>query len=208
MRKFWFVLFASMLTFSAFSATYSNGNQYTTLDKPITNQPRVLEFFSFFCPHCYQFENVYHVSSMLNKSFPPGIKEVKYHVDFMGGKLGQLITHAWSVAMALNVEDKVLVPLFDGIQNTQTIRDEQSLKQTFIQAANISADVYDAAWNSFAVKAMVLKQQKAAADFKLSAVPMLFVDGKYTINMSKLDSSSEQNFIADYVNLVNYLLKK
>lgn len=40
----------------------------------------------------------------------------KYHVNFMG-VTGQELTQAWAVAMALGVEDKVTVPLFEGVQN-------------------------------------------------------------------------------------------
>ena len=43
-----------------------------------------------------------------------GVKMTKYHVNFMGGDLGKDLTQAWAVAMALGVEDKVTVPLFEG----------------------------------------------------------------------------------------------
>lgn len=51
-----------VMAFSASAAQFSDGTQYVTLDKPVTGEPQVLEFFSFYCPHCYQFEQVYHVS--------------------------------------------------------------------------------------------------------------------------------------------------
>ncbi|WP_075182404.1 thiol:disulfide interchange protein DsbA [Pantoea sp. 1.19] len=211
MKKMWLALMGLVLAASASvatAATYSDGKQYVTLPKAVQGEPQVLEFFSFFCPHCYQFENVYHVSEAVKKNLPEGTRMVKYHVDFLGGDFGPVVTHAWAVAMALGVEDRVTTPIFEGIQKNQEIRDPATLKATFVQAAGITPEQYDAAWNSFAVKALVAQQQKAAADVDLRGVPAMFVNGKYMINNGGLDTRSQENFTAEYANVVKFLLNK
>ncbi|UBB13229.1 thiol:disulfide interchange protein DsbA [Pantoea eucrina] len=208
MKKIWLALAGMLLAFSVSAAQFTDGKQYVTLQKPVAGEPQVMEFFSFFCPHCYQFERVYHVSDAVKKNLPAETKVTKYHVDFLGGDLGPVVTHAWAVAMALGVESKVTAPIFDGIQKTQTITDPASLKETFIKAAGISAGDYDAAWNSFAVKALVAQQQKAASDVNLQGVPAIFVNGKYMVNNGGLDTSSMENFVADYANVVKFLADK
>ncbi len=208
MKKIWLALAGMLLAFSVSAAQFTDGKQYVTLQKPVAGEPQVMEFFSFFCPHCYQFERVYHVSEAVKKNLPAETKVTKYHVDFLGGDLGPVVTHAWAVAMALGVESKVTAPIFDGIQKTQTITDPASLKETFIKAAGISAVDYDAAWNSFAVKALVAQQQKAASDVNLQGVPAIFVNGKYMVNNGGLDTSSMENFVADYANVVKFLAEK
>ena len=55
MKKVWLALAGMILAFSASAAQITDGKQYITLDKPIAGEPQVLEFFSFYCPHCYQF---------------------------------------------------------------------------------------------------------------------------------------------------------
>ena len=208
MKKIWLALAGMLLAFSVSAAQFTDGKQYVTLQKRVAGEPQVMEFFSFFCPHCYQFERVYHVSDAVKKNLPAETKVTKYHVDFLGGDLGPVVTHAWAVAMALGVESKVTAPIFDGIQKTQTITDPASLKETFIKAAGISAGDYDAAWNSFAVKALVAQQQKAASDVNLQGVPAIFVNGKYMVNNGGLDTSSMENFVADYANVVKFLAEK
>lgn len=208
MKKIWLALAGMLLAFSVSAAQFTDGKQYVTLQKPVAGEPQVMEFFSFFCPHCYQFERVYHVSDAVKKNLPAETKVTKYHVDFLGGDLGPVVTHAWAVAMALGVESKVTAPIFDGIQKTQTITDPASLKETFIKAAGISAGDYDAAWNSFTVKALVAQQQKAASDVNLQGVPAIFVNGKYMVNNGGLDTSSMENFVADYANVVKFLAEK
>lgn len=208
MKKIMFALIGLMLAFGASAAQFEDGKQYATLPKPVAGEPQVMEFFSFFCPHCYQFERIYHISDAVRKNLPTGTKIIKYHVDFLGGDFGPVTTHAWAVAMALGVEDKVTGPIFDGIQKKQTITDAASLKDSFIKAAGISSEAYDAAWNSFAVKALVAQQQKAASDVNLQGVPAIFVDGKYMVNNGGLDTSSMDNFVADYANVVKFLVEK
>lgn len=208
MKKIFFALMGLVLAFSASAAQFTEGKQYVSLPKPVAGEPQVMEFFSFFCPHCYQFEQIYHVGDAVKKNLPADTKMVKYHVDFLGGDLGPVVTHAWAVAMALGVEDKVTSPIFDGIQKSQTITDAASLKDVFIKAAGISSEQYDAAWNSFAVKALVAQQQKASSDVDLRGVPAMFINGKYMVNNGGLDTSSMANFVADYANVVKFLVEK
>ena len=208
MKKIWLALVGFMLAFSVSAATFSDGKQYTTLDKAIPGAPKVVEFFSFFCPHCYDFERTYRINQALEDSLPQGVKLTRYHVDFLGGDFAPVVTHAWAVAMALGVEGKVVDPIFDGIQKSQTITDQASLKAAFLKASGITSEEYDAAWNSFAVKALVSEQQKAATDFNINGVPSVFVNGKYLVNNAGLDTSSMNNFVADYVNVVKYLVSK
>lgn len=89
MKKIMFALVGLMLAFGASAAQFTDGKQYVTLQKPVAGEPQVMEFFSFFCPHCYQFERVYHVSDAVRKNLPADTKVTKYHVDFLGGDFVQ-----------------------------------------------------------------------------------------------------------------------
>ncbi|EHC57130.1 thiol-disulfide interchange protein DsbA [Salmonella enterica subsp. enterica serovar Johannesburg str. S5-703] len=160
MKKIWLALAGMVLAFSASAAQISDGKQYITLDKPVAGEPQVLEFFSFYCPHCYQFEEVLHVSDNVKKKLPEGTKMTKYHVEFLG-PLGKELTQAWAVAMALGVEDKVTVPLFEAVQKTQTVQSAADIRKVFVDAG-VKGEDYDAAWNSFVVKSLVAQQEKAA----------------------------------------------
>lgn len=106
MKKIWLALAGMILAFSASAAQFTDGKQYITLDKPVAGEPQVLEFFSFYCPHCYEFEQVLHVADNVKKKLPEGTKMTKYHVEFLG-PLGKDLTQAWAVAIALGVEDKI-----------------------------------------------------------------------------------------------------
>ena len=190
MKKIWLALAGLVLAFSASAAQYEDGKQYTTLEKPVAGAPQVLEF-----------------SDNVKKKLPEGVKMTKYHVNFMGGDLGKDLTQAWAVAMALGVEDKVTVPLFEGVQKTQTIRSASDIRDVFINAG-IKGEEYDAAWNSFVVKSLVAQQEKAAADVQLRGVPAMFVNGKYQLNPQGMDTSNMDVFVQQYADTVKYLSEK
>ncbi|AYW91216.1 thiol:disulfide interchange protein DsbA [Yersinia pseudotuberculosis] len=204
MKNVWLALVGIVMAFSVTAAQFTDGKQYLTLDKPVTGEPQVLEFFSFYCPHCYQFEEVYQVPKAVKKALPEGTKMTRYHVEFLG-PLGKQLTQAWAVAMALGVEEKITPLMFDGVQKTQTVQTPGDIRNVFIKAG-ISGEDYDAALNSFVVKSLVAQQQKAAEDLQLRGVPAMFVNGKYMIKNDGMDTSSMDNYVKQYADVVTFLL--
>ena len=206
MKKIWLALVGMVMAFSASAVQFSDGTQYVTLDKPVTGEPQVLEFFSFYCPHCYQFEEIYHVSDNVKKVLPAGTKMTKYHVEFLG-PLGKQMTQAWAVAIALGVEDKITPLMFDAVQKTQTVQTPDDIRNVFVKAG-VSAEDYDAALNSFVVKSLVVQQQKAAEDLQLRGVPAMFVNGKYMVKPDGLDTSSMEAYVKQFAEVVKFLSEK
>ncbi len=206
MKKIWLALAGMVMAFSVSAAYYSDGKQYNTLEKPVAGAPQVMEFFSFYCPHCYQFEEVLHVSDSVKKKLPAGTKMTKYHVEFLG-PLGKDLTQAWAVAMAMGIEDKITAPMFEAVQKTQTVQTPADIRKVFIDAG-VKPEEYDAAWNSFVVKSLVAQQEKAAADVGLQGVPAMYVNGKYQLNPQGMDTSNMDVFVQQYADTVNYLLGK
>lgn len=203
MKKIFLALIGMVMVFSATAAPFSNGAQYVTLDKPVAGEPQVLEFFSFYCPHCYQFEQVWHVSEGIEKNLPKNVKYAKYHVEFLG-PLGKQLTQAWAVAIALGVEDKVSPLMFEAVQKKQSVQTPDDIRKVFIEAG-VKGEDYDSALNSFVVKSLVVQQEKAAADLGLQGVPSVFVNGKYMVKNDGLDTSSQDMYVKQYSDVVNFL---
>lgn len=206
MKKFWLALAGMILAFSASAAQITEDKQYVTLKHPVAGEPRVLEFFSFYCSHCYQFEVVLHMADRVKEKLPEGVKMTKYHVEFLG-PLGKELTQAWAVATALGVEDKITIPMFDAVQKTQTVRTVDDIRKVFVDAG-VPGEDYDAAKNSFIVKSLIAQQQKAAADLQLKGVPAMFIDGKYQLLPQGMDTSSMDAFVRQYIDTVLQLLEK
>lgn len=206
MNKFWLALIGLVMSYSVSAASYTEGTEFIKIQKAVQNAPRVVEFFSFYCPHCYQFESIYHVSQTVAKNLPKDIKMERYHVDFLG-PLGAELTKAWTVAMVLKVEDKVSPLLFEGIQKSESINTPADIKALFIRAG-VKSEEYDAALNSFVVKSLVVKQQQAANDFQLRGVPAMFVNGKYMVRNNGITIEDADHYAKAYSNVVNFLISK
>lgn len=206
MNKFWLALIGLVLSCGASAANYAEGTEFIKIEKAVQNAPRVVEFFSFYCPHCYQFESIYHVSQTVAKNLPKDIKMERYHVDFLG-PLGAELTKAWTVAMVLKVEDKVSPLLFEGIQKTESINTPADIKAVFIKAG-VKSEEYDAALNSFVVKSLVVKQQQTVEEFQLRGVPAIFVNGKYMIRNNGITIEDVNNYAKAYSDVVNFLISK
>ncbi|WWP00624.1 MAG: DsbA family protein [Candidatus Dasytiphilus stammeri] len=204
------IIFISMISISSISATSLNQEEhYIVLDKPVRSIPKVVEFFSFLCPYCYQFESIYHVSTIVNKDLPKNVKVIRYHVSLVGGSLGRALTQAWSVAIALGVEDKMITPIFDGIFQTKTIHSPNEIRKIFIDNG-INGKDYDAVWNSFMVKFLVFKQEKAVDAVQLHGIPSIVVAGKYLIRQDSMNPQPDSiySYSQLYANLVKFLIKQ
>lgn len=206
MKKIWLSLVSMAMAFTAMAAHFSEGTQYVTLDKPVSSELQILEFFSFYCPHCYQFEQIYHVSEKVKKALPADTRIGRYHVGFVG-LLGKPLTQAWAVAMALGVEDKISPLMFETVQKTQTLKTSNDIRSVFVKAGVSAAD-YDVTLNSFVVKSLVIQQERAAEDLQLRGVPAVFVNGKYMVKNNGLDTSSMDVYVKQFADLVKFLSQK
>ncbi|VFP81910.1 DsbA family protein [Candidatus Erwinia haradaeae] len=208
MKKIWLVLLGLFWTVNVTASEFINGQHYITLDKAIPVEAPIVEFFSFYCPHCYQFEQIWPIGDVVRKNLPHPVKIIKYHIGCFGGNMGYALTRAWAIAMVMGLENKVTLPIFHGILYDQTVTDEVSLKKVFMKASGIKSAEYDVAWHGDQVEYLVHKQEKIAEYVGLKGVPTMLIYGKYMINNSELDSRSTEVYLQQYSNLVHFLLTK
>lgn len=193
---------ATITGFQAQAAELKEGEQYITLSQERSAQPEVIEFFSFYCPHCYSFEMQYKIPAKVKEGLPKGTTFKQYHVDFLGPQ-GKNLTRAWALAMTLGVEDKVKTALFDGAQ-ANAFKSMDDIRQKFIDNG-ITAEQFDGTINSFAVTTLVKTQQNLVKQFQVNGVPDFYVNNKFRVNPEGL---SRDDFVGDYVKTVIELLKK
>lgn len=200
-----FTLFFSVNLTNAYAAEFTEGKDYFVLNQPQSPQKEVIEFFSFYCPHCYNFETLYKIPQKIQAALPEGTSFKQYHVNFIGPEADDL-TRAWAVAMALGVEDKVRDALFEGAHNND-FTSMNDIRQVFIQHG-VPAKEFDSAVNSFAVNGLINKQQNLFKKYNVRGVPDFYVNGRYEVNIESFAGLSTEQFEKRYVDLVLYLLNK
>lgn len=200
------VALSALFSFNAMANSPVLGKEYHEIKNVPSAQKQVVEFFSFYCPHCYNFEVEFKIPSKVKEGLPQGVELIQYHVDFLG-KQSENLTRAWALAMVSGVQDKVKLPLFEAAQ-ADKLKSMDDIRAIFL-ANGVTAEQFDGGINSFATSAMVNRQVKASEEFNIRGVPAFFVNDQYQLDFNGFkDSRSTEDFIKRYVDTVLFLVKK
>lgn len=194
-----FTLF--MTPILALAADYKEGTHYTVInDGPATARPEITEYFSFYCPHCFNFAKS--VIPKIKANLPKGVVFKQNHVDFIGGKMGIEMSRAFAIAYQLKAEEKIEHALFSAIhEKKQEFNNLNDIRDLFI-ANGIDGKAFDAAAHSFSVSANMSKMKRATSGARISSVPALVVNGKYRVETGSIESYDELLEIAYYLTTI------
>ncbi|QLB20988.1 thiol:disulfide interchange protein [Vespertiliibacter pulmonis] len=202
-----FIMLSALFMFNqqVTAQEFKAGKEYEQVRPEPTAQKEVIELFSFYCPHCYEFNTTYKIPQKIQQGLPKDAVLKEYHVDFLGGQSEEL-TRAWALAMVLGKEENVRMPLFQNAQNN-AIKSMDDIRTIFLENG-ITAEQFDGGINSFVVNGLVNKQKQVAEEFKVRGVPAFFINGQYKINPEGFsDVSSTDEFIKRYVDTILFLIK-
>lgn len=186
MKKFLgMMLFAGLVAFNLQAQElWKEGTHFTVIADEASAEKNITEFFSFWCPHCYNFEPL--VAEMKNKK-PEDVKFEKVHVNFMGSAgpdVQDAATKAMMVGRVLGKEAEAMNAIFEHIhKDRKLIAGEQDLQQIFARIG-VSAEQFNKAYKSFGVNSQFKKNNKIMQEFRrhVSGVPNFIVNGKYQAN--------------------------
>ncbi|WP_432455309.1 MULTISPECIES: thiol:disulfide interchange protein DsbA/DsbL [unclassified Agarivorans] len=197
MKKILIALMALLVIPMALATDFKQGTHYEVIKQTATAKPEVMEFFSYYCPHCYKFEPV---AKSIQSSLPAGVAFKKNHVSFLGGKvMGEEMVRAYAVAEMLNVDSQVSSAIFDAIHvKRQRFSSRDDIRDIFV-ANGVDAKKFDSAANSFVVNGMVSQMDKNTINYKIRGVPALVINGKYQVNTGSVKSLEELNQLVTYL---------
>lgn len=149
---------------------------------PITGAPppvadskiEVLEFFSWTCPHCMQFEP-YLRKWLEHKPADVTFAKVPALFNPSAGPLAR----AFYALEALGEEQRLGDELFNAIVNDRRRLESEAAIASFVKQFGVDEAKFREAFNSFGVQAKVRRAEQLAERFKINAVPKIVVDGRY-----------------------------
>ncbi|MGL4516678.1 MAG: thiol:disulfide interchange protein DsbA/DsbL [Shewanella sp.] len=201
MKKILMLLASVCFAQSAYAtqSQFTEGVHYDVVASTGTEQPEVMEFFSYLCPNCATFEPI--IESLRN-ALPAGVSVKRSPVEFLGREMGDEMQRAYAVAQLLSVESAITPAMFNQIYGVrQPPQNRDDVRALFV-ANGVSADAFDGAIESFSVSGMIAQYNRNTQAYKVRGVPAFVVNGKY---MVKLGSIKEQ---AQFNQLVAFLLTK
>lgn len=206
MKKFALcVLVALLIPLQACAAEkWKEGTHYEEMDKPLTDTPQVMEFFSYWCPHCYRTEPFV---EELKKSLDKGVKFTKVHVNFMPYASKQVqdeVTTGMMIGEALKNDTKLNGAIFNYIHRQRaTITGLKDIRNIFI-INGVEPEQFDKMASSFGVRSMLGKNNKIVEEYRnqVNSVPTFIVNGKYKVQFARGQTTEER------IELINYLAAK
>ncbi|QFI53313.1 thiol:disulfide interchange protein DsbA/DsbL [Aeromonas simiae] len=175
---------------------FKEGVNYEVVKQTGSAQPEVLEFFSYYCPHCYKFEPI---ASELKKSLPQGVSFKKNPVAFLGREMGPEMQRAYAVASLLEVEGKLTPVIFSKLhEQKQFPQSRDDVKQIFVDNG-VKGEEFDGAVDSFAVSGMVAQFDRNTEEFQIRGVPAFVVNGKYLIKIESITSQDQFNRLVSFL---------
>lgn len=172
---------------------------YQLIDPPQTTDApagkiEVIEFFSYACPHCYQFE----------PTIDPWIKKLPkdvyfYRVPLAGGAWGPSAKLFYTL-QAMGIEDKYHDAVFAAIHGDKTMNagDDASIQQ-WAAKQGIDAKKFADTYKSFAVASKVQRAMQMAASHKIDGVPTIVVDGRYVVLKNTIQSFDDLTALTDQI---------
>lgn len=180
------------------------GADYTELKsaQPVEAKGKieVVEFFWYRCPHCYSLE----------PTLEPWVKKLPADVQFR--RIPAVLSDSWAVDAgyfyafeALGVLDKLHKPFFDAIHKDRLdIRSEAAVTE-WLTKHGIERKKFDEVYKSFGVQSKIKRAAQLSAAYQLEGVPMLAVQGKYTVSAEQ--GGSQAGMLSTVDKLVDSLRK-
>ncbi len=198
---------------TTYAANFVEGTHYSQIsDKAPSSEPKLTEFFSFYCHNCFNMESNYltDIKANLNKSIAFDNK----HVDFMNSDIGTEVMRSLAVIQTLDDKDAITHAMFAAIQgeagsnghdhsahghnHEPQINSRDDIKQVFAKFG-IDAAKYDELADSKNTDEKLALWRAQQNQFKVESVPAFIINDKYAVNLSNI------NTLGELTDLINYL---
>jgi len=193
------------VTVNAADYTFEEGKHYTDIKLDTSKKASIVEFFSYYCPHCYQFEQTAHY---LEEQLAP-TKITKLHVNFLSAanvKIQDELSKALIFSERLGFNEQFTHATFNYIhEQKQRFRTPNDVWQ-FVEMVGPAVLLYDKLKSHPAITEEFEKRIKLMdmlSEMKvLTGVPTLVINNRY-IPINKSIKSNEE-----YIALIKHLTEK
>jgi|TARA_X000001036_G_scaffold213512_1_gene200120 thiol:disulfide interchange protein DsbA len=161
-------------------ADYKLGKDYRLVDNPLPVKKdgivEVTESFWYGCAHCYSFEPA--INSWKDKQ-GQDTKLIKMPITW--GGIHQLHAALYYTIDSLKLDPSTHSAVFVTIHKEGNFLQNPKAIKDFLAKFGIAPELTEQYLNSFSVKQKVNRGIKYAKQLKITAVPMMVVDGTYII---------------------------
>jgi thiol:disulfide interchange protein DsbA len=177
-----FVMLAFLAFVTSAHASIVAGHDYVVLDVPQRQETKgkieVIEFFSWGCPHCYDF---YPLLNRWLATLPKNIAFKRVPVGF-GHPEWDNLAKAYFALQSTGDLTRLDGPIFEAIHREHvSLYDEDNIT-TWVGKHGVNVAKFTAAYRSFGVNTSVGQAQQTVIDYRVDGVPTLAIGGRYKVS--------------------------
>jgi len=169
------------------SATFNEGTDFITkFPNETPTKPVLVEFFSYMCPHCYNFEGTV---TRWKKQKPDSVELIKIPVAFGRGRW-RLAAKSYYIAEELNIADKWSPVMFRRIHVEKKPPSNEADLEKLFATLGITSKEFKSAASSFNVDSKMRKADFLAKKYQVSGVPYFLINYKYEVGKASYESET------------------
>ena len=180
-------LLALSLPVSAQTAAPQEGRDYTRFKNPIPVETgkkiEVIEFFSYGCPHCGEFEPI--LDNWL-KTLPPDVAFRRIPVMFQDRWVP--LAKEYYTIDALGEDARLSPEMFTAIHGKGVSMWNEKTFFDWVAAHGIDRKKVEDMYNSFAISGKMSRARQLAQAYSVQSVPLIVIDGKFVVSTEKVGS--------------------
>jgi thiol:disulfide interchange protein DsbA len=157
-------------------------------------QVDVVEFFSYACPHCNDFEPV--LEAWLRKK-PAGIHFHRYPVRFLQNAAN--FQPMYFALEAMDQVDAMQQKIFDAVHKEGQRLDKPDAIAAFMARNGLDAKRFMSLFTSFSVRTKVQQANQMMETFGIDSVPTIVVDGKWYTSPADAKGEERTTQVVEYL---------
>ena len=174
------------------------GRQYTKVESPqppaAPGKVEVLEFFSYACPHCNEFEPT--VESWA-KRLPGDVAFKRVPVPFLMNS--ENFMRVYYTLETMGQVDAMQRKVFTAVHVERKFLDKPADIAALMQKNGIDGAKFMDIFNSFSVATSVTRAKKLLAVYRIDSVPTIIVQGRYMTSPAQAGSLEGTVAVVDYL---------
>lgn len=169
-------------------AQSANPDHFTRLPAPIptagNGKLEVIEFFSYGCPHCHDFDPLL---ERWHARLPADVHFIRVPITF-GRKQWETYARIYLAIEVLGLTGTLHGKVFDAVHKTRVPLHQEPALRDWIAAQGQDGDKFLETMKSFGVQSRLQRASQIAEAYRVNGVPLLAVDGRFLVSGSQAGS--------------------
>lgn len=189
-----FLMAGLLIALPVQAGEFVEGEHYEPLDRDLSDEPEVIEFFWYGCGTCNMFTPII---EEWHAQLPEGVnfRRVPAVVN------PQWATHgkAYYIAEALGIEDQMHEYIFDAMHNQgNRLADLDAVRDLFVEAG-VDGEEFDNAAESFQVDSQMRRAENLARRYGIRGTPTVIINDRYRTGPREAGGLDRILEVADYL---------